>query len=269
MIYYFSGTGNSREVAQRIGQLLGCKVSEINSTDETPDLSPTEDLGLVFPVYAWGLPRPVEQFIGRLASVCSSPFVWAVMTCGDDMGYADRVLDNCLYRSLKKRADAVYSVAMPNTYVCLPGFDVDAPDVASGKVCRTAERLPEIAHNIRERIHCHNVVRGAFPWMKTYLLRPFFNRFLIGDRPFRTDEKRCTRCGLCQKLCPTQNIRLSSAGIRWGQTECVGCLRCYHSCPTRAIDWGRQTLRKGQQRMDGKIWQCAVSQQSADCKNCQ
>ncbi len=248
MIYYFSGTGNSRAVARRLGELLGCEVSEINPTDETPNLSPTEDLGLVFPVYAWGLPRPVERFIAHLPN---TSYLWAVMTCGDDMGYADRVLDNCLCRSRKRRADAVYSVAMPNTYVCLPGFDVDAPDVASGKVSRTAVRLPEIARSIRGRIHCRDVVRGVFPWLKTYLLRPLFNRFLITDKCFRTDEARCTRCGLCQKLCPTQNIRLTAKGVRWGQTQCVGCLRCYHSCPARAIDWGRTTHGKGQQRMDG------------------
>ena len=248
MIYYFSGTGNSRTVAYCLGKLLECDVADMSATQQIPDLGFTKSLGLVFPVYAWGLPDIVERFVCRLQLLAEDTYVWAVMTCGDDMGYADAILDKCLHRVSGVHVQAVYSVPMPNTYVCLPGFDVDAPEVASAKVEHTRNVLPTIARSIRLQAKECNVVRGACPWLKTYVLRPLFNRFLLTDRYFYADSRLCTRCGLCVKQCPTNNIRLSENGVQWGNSKCVGCLGCYHSCPHRAIEWGSATRGKGQKQ---------------------
>ncbi len=251
-------------VAQELGHLLDCETSEIDPVNIIPYPRDTDSLGLVFPVHAWGLPLVLERFVPWLPQI---DYLWVVMTCGDDIGFADKVLDHILDRFGNRPADAVYSVAMPNTYVCLPGFDIDTPDVASAKVRATAEKLRTIAGNIRERVCERKVVRGAFPLTKTCLLRPLFKKFLITDRPFHVDKTRCTECGLCAKTCPMQNISLSSEGPNWHQRECVGCLRCYHQCPAHAIEWGRTTRGKGHHIMDLHTWQQAISPSGADGKN--
>lgn len=247
MIYFFSGTGNSRIVAQALGRLLNCEVTDMCDVQEIPDLGSFKSLGLVFPVYAWGLPKIVEKFVGRMCCAeGASPFLWAVMTCGDDMGYADEILNDFLHKAAGLKIVSVYSVPMPNTYVCLPGFDVDASDEAAKKVECTRKVMPEIANKIRLQMREVSVERGSFPWLKTYVLRPLFNRFLLTDRYFKAQSQQCTRCGLCARSCPTGNIQLSGEGVQWGSSQCIGCLRCYHSCPQRAIDWGRVTKSKGQ-----------------------
>lgn len=261
VVYYFSGTGNSRTVAQQLGRLLSCEVREM---DLSPEVSFPEGtlscLGLVFPVYAWGLPAVVAQFVRRLpAASCAGTYLWAVMTCGDDVGFADRVLNRALVQSIGRMADAVCSVPMPNTYVCLPGFDVDAGSLAVQKVRRTASLLPELAQLVRQRTPFLRVTRGSFPFTKTYVLRPLFNRFLVTDRHFHVRPSRCVQCGLCSEVCPTGNIRLGGQGVVWGQTSCVGCLRCYHLCPHRAIEWGGFTNGKGQHHMDERMWLKVVS----------
>ena len=81
---------------------------------------------------------------------------------------------------------AGYSVTMPNTYVSLPGFDVDAEDVEEQKVQNAMARLDFINGELAGRIHmkhfnCHE---GALPFTKTYLLRPLFNTFLMSPKPF-------------------------------------------------------------------------------------
>ena len=254
MIYYFSGTGNSRIVAQELGRLLGCDVAEMGARQEIPDLGLHESLGLVFPVYAWGLPDIVERFVAGIKGKGGErTHLWAVMTCGDDMGYADEVLDSSLGKN-SLRTDAVYSVQMPNTYVCLPGFDVDAPEVARKKIEETCCLLPAISESIRKRTCERRVVRGAFPWIKTYVLRPLFNRFLLTDSHFQSRKTQCTLCGLCERQCPTGNIRVSDGTVRWGNSSCTGCLRCYHQCPQRAIEWGRTTQGKGQKERVEKYW---------------
>jgi flavodoxin len=66
MIYYFSGTGNSKWVAGEIAKRTG------DTAQSIPELirdGPTAvyvgadcSIGLVFPVYAWGVPELVERF---------------------------------------------------------------------------------------------------------------------------------------------------------------------------------------------------------------
>lgn len=73
MIFYFSGTGNSRWVAERLGELLGESVYSIADMLVREDtFTASEDrLGLVFPVYSWGPPAVVLEFIANLYSVCT------------------------------------------------------------------------------------------------------------------------------------------------------------------------------------------------------
>ena len=238
MILFFSGTGNSRMVAERMAVLLGERAQDM-ACGLHPHLDEGESLGIVFPVYAWGVPRLVNRFLSSLQ--VGRRYVWLLMTCGDDMGYADRRMARVLHRE----ADAAFSVQMPNTYVCLPGFDVDSPEVAEGKVRDTLARLEDIALRVRHRESCQELTRGCMAWMKTYMLGPLFNAFLVTDRYFRTTEA-CIHCGLCARSCPTHDIEMQGDHPVWLHQDCTGCLRCYHHCPAHAIEWGRFTAGKGQ-----------------------
>lgn len=239
MILYFSGTGNSKHVAEELARLLGEQLCNMEDALPLPAMGEEEPLGIVFPVYAWGLPKIVENYLASQRP--TNHFVWTVMTCGDDMGYADAVLA----RLLQRPVSAAYSLQMPNTYVCLPGFDVDAPELAQKKMSDTQARLPRIAEQIRKQETRCELTRGAMPWIKTYMLRPLFNRFLVTDRYFRATPA-CTSCGLCAKQCPLGDIALSADCPTWQHGNCTGCLRCYHKCPQHAIRWGLFTKGKGQ-----------------------
>lgn len=232
MVYCFSGTGNSQWVAEKLQGLV-------------PDT--TEVFGLIFPIYAWGIPKAVEEYItAHIAKIKAATYVYAVMTCGDDIGYADKVLDRLLGGTL----DAAFSVHMPNTYVCLPGFDVDTSDVADAKVRETLQRLPAIAQAINAREQKTDVVRGTCAWLKTYVLRPLFNRYLVTDKYFHTNSQ-CIQCKRCVRGCPLDNITTDPDGqVRWKHENCTGCLRCYHRCPAHAVEFGRFTKNKGQKIHD-------------------
>ena len=233
MRYVFSGTGNSQWVAEKLQGLM----------EDEADVC-----GLVFPVYAWGVPKVVEEYIeSHLDEIKRAQYVYAVMTCGDDVGYADRVLS----KLLEGRLDAVFSVRMPNTYVCLPGFDVDKDEVAQAKVQETLKRLPQIAESIKKREKKTEVVRGACAWLKTYVLRPPFNRFLVTDKYFHVIDKQCIRCKRCVRGCPLGNMEMDKDGhVTWKHENCTGCLRCYHRCPNHTVQFGRFTKNKGQKIHD-------------------
>ena len=146
-------------------------------------------LGFVFPVYGWRVPRILARFLatelaGRLQGARPS-FVWAVMTCGDDVGQADRVLERELRATVGLGLDAAYSVNMPDTYLGLPGFRLDSPDELKSKYAGAETRIRAIRAALAARDRRRDLKRGAFAWAKTSLVGTFFDRFLGNDRRWR------------------------------------------------------------------------------------
>lgn len=253
MIIYFSGTGNSRYVAEALAKQLNERCISIEQTTPSLAVQPGESIGLVFPVYAWGVPHIFETFIRqRLVEIVGTApdakkqYLWSVITCGDDIGFADRFLNKELLSAIGRKADAIFSVQMTETYVCLPGFDVDPRELAETKVSRADQTLTDFAEEIRQQRSVLRVRRGPIPYTYTYVLRPFFNRWLMTDRYFHADAARCTGCGKCAKECPTGDIQLTDGMPHWQGKDCTTCLRCFHHCPARAIDWGKYTKGKKQ-----------------------
>lgn len=66
---------------------------------------------------------------------------------------------------------------MPNTYVSLPGFDVDPLQVAQKKLKESENRVKEIVEKLSRREQIMDCHKGALPWMKTYIVRPLFTHF--------------------------------------------------------------------------------------------
>lgn len=68
MVVYFSGTGNSKYVAERIAgslqEKLICMNERIKSGD-TGSVKTGENLVVVVPTYAWRIPRVVSDWIGQ------------------------------------------------------------------------------------------------------------------------------------------------------------------------------------------------------------
>lgn len=252
MIICFSGTGNSRLVAHELQRHIGGEIVELSGElllkpgSRVFSVAPGEDVLWVFPIYSWGLPPVLSAFIIRskfLGAEHARHFM--VCTCGDDVGRADDQ-----WRTLVGKRGwspcTAFSVQMPNTYVCMKGFDVDSPEVERDKLERMPEVVAAIAERIRNggrRIESH-VVRGSWAWAKTAIVYPLFKRFCMSPGPFRATEA-CTGCGMCSRKCPMENISMSEGRPVWGG-NCAMCLRCYHQCPANAVQYGKETTEKGQ-----------------------
>jgi len=250
MVFYFSGTGNSEYVARTISESFGDKcvfIPEVMNEDKSFELSDGERLGFVFPVYSWGIPEFVADFISRI-SINNVSYVYFVCTCGDDTGMTKEQM-SALAKDKGWHLSLGYSIQMPNTYVCLPGFDVDKPEIENNKLSNAKNKLDEALLHIRNYDDgCFDTLPGDFAWVKSKVVRPLFNKCLITAKPFHTTDA-CIHCGMCVSECPMKNIKLdeNTSKPEWGD-NCVGCLRCYHFCPTNSVQFGRFTNGKGQYR---------------------
>ena len=246
MIFYFSGTGNSYWVANQLAtqfQDVLVPMAEETSLLVNYECKPGEKVGFVFPVYAWAPPKIVLDFIAQV-KLNKPAYLYFVCTCGDDTGK----MSDVFIRAIKERqweCHAGYSVTMPNTYVSLPGFDVDETDVERMKIQNALSRVCFIGEELQKEVrmkhfNCHE---GLIPFWKTYVIRPLFNAFLMSPKPFYATDA-CISCKRCEKKCPAHNIKVEGKP-QWGN-RCTQCLACYHECPVHAIQYGKRTIGKGQ-----------------------
>jgi hypothetical protein len=83
-IYYFSGTGNSLYLSRK----LALKIKDVElipiakETRGKKIKSNAEKVGFVFPLYFWGIPKIVREFIGRIDLKGSKYFFYIVNSGG-------------------------------------------------------------------------------------------------------------------------------------------------------------------------------------------
>lgn len=249
MLYWYSGTGNSRHIAHRISSLIGdadCRFipSELGVESKADrNISATEDccrdmVGFCFPVYSWGVPPVVLKLIENIGTkIFEGKYVYAVLTCGDEAGLAATMFRKALERR-GIQLNAAFTVIMPNDYVMLPGFDIDSKDLQREKLTAAEKRVIEIAGRLKERAKVEDVFKGPMPWIKTCIVYPLFRRWGVQPVRWEADAAKCIGCGKCVNVCPAGNIRLSeNKRPLWGK-RCYSCTACFHICPVRAIDYG-------------------------------
>lgn len=66
MIFYFSGTGNSAWAARHLASLTGDEAYDITNLNKLPDMEEVKQIGFFFPVYAWGMPEIMVNFVKKL-----------------------------------------------------------------------------------------------------------------------------------------------------------------------------------------------------------
>lgn len=236
MIFYFTGTGNSLYVAQKLAEYTKTQIAsiaEIMDGKRKPEWD--EVTGIVYPIYAWSPPKMVLDFVKKYP--IQSEYVFSVCTCGDEAGQAMKVLEKRMGQELNYAA----SIAMPNNYIV--GFDVDSKDIEKAKLAEAEAKIITIAEGINIRKSgIYDVVEGSMPKFKTKIIPPLLNTFASPAKKFYAEDS-CIGCGKCEEVCPTKNVHVEGKPT-WGN-NCTSCLACIHHCPVKAIQYGKGTRKKG------------------------
>lgn len=234
MILYFSGTGNSRWVAREIALATGDRALDIMEAEFTPNLDVEERIGIVFPVYAWGIPEPMIEFLDAVR-MPDGAFLYGVCTYGAEAGLSMRDLARIV------PLDSSYGIEMPNSYIASSGFE--PPSMIRKKVENARKAVALISSEVLERRSTSRVNPGSFPFFKSRIANKGFNRFSRSTEPFRASEG-CVSCGLCARRCPSRCIEMDGRRPIWKNAECFHCFRCVNSCPQAAIEYGKATEGK-------------------------
>lgn len=242
MIFYFTGTGNSRFAADLLAQKLSDQVVSLNQVfrEKQPlTFSSQSPFVVVSPIYAWRLPKPVEDFLSQAEFTGSSKlYLVATMgaSCGGAGAYAQQKLAG-------KSIDymGLTGIVMPDNY--LISFQMPSQQEALSILRAALPTLDQIAQTI--------AAEKPFPQPSAKILGKLlsgavnwgFSHFMASSKSF-TVSQDCIHCGQCAANCPTGNIVLREGKVEFGD-RCAFCLGCIHRCPVHAIDYKGKGKKHG------------------------
>jgi ferredoxin len=247
-IYYLSGTGNSlhvaRELEKRLPETVLVPIISVLRDDRI--VTTAETVGLVFPIHNLTTPIPVERFLQRV-DMRPAKYVFAVATrlCSDKVFLnIDKILEK-----QGKSLDAYFSVEMPCTYI--PLFTLPSQGAIAKMEAELQKRLDEIQTIVASK-QVNREKDDLLVFLLGHILYPMITAFMFKvrfpdmARSFYADS-RCTGCGLCEKVCLSERIRMKNDKPEWIESiDCVYCFACLHYCPVEAIQIrGRKTITKG------------------------
>ena len=283
MIFYFSGTGNTKWAASKLATATREDLISIAPYMRADDsshnlaepfiLKENERLGFVFPVHGWRVPKLVREFISKMKiqrepsdasaenkakaddSLKNRPFTYCVCTAGDSIGLTIENLNEVISWNPSLQALGItevsssYSLIMPESYIGLPFMDVDPKEREIRKKENAAQELAVVCEEIFDRKEgISRLVKGPIPWFFTKVVGGFFENVLITDKRFHVEKDRCVKCGICANVCPVGDIKGGHGEypVWLHHKDCLTCFTCYHHCPHHAIEFGNQTQKKGQ-----------------------
>lgn len=205
-IFYFSSTGNSLYIAKRIGASFSESVFFIPHYQGGFDQF--QDIVIVSPVYSFGLPKHVYDF---LISLPKAPAVYVVLNYGGMMGGADYYTYQ-LAKKHKVNIRAVYAVKMPENFT----LTFSTPQFYNRMILKSAEkkteRLIDSIKSKQEHLPSKKKTNEA-----AYEKNKANWHLLAADFSVKDN---CTKCKKCIRLCPVDNIALIEDKIRFSD-KCV------------------------------------------------
>lgn len=238
MIFYFTGTGNSWYAASKLlkeGEQLVSIAECMKESRLEFDLTGEETLGFVFPVYFYGLPSIVAEFVKRLKVENVPSYVYSVITCGGSIGNSGGMLAKLL-RKKNMNLSSVYSLKMPDNYIMMyqPPKDSEVEAILA--------KADETLKQYRKLISLRETTRISGGVSAKVMSSVLYPMYVKGRKtaPFYTDE-RCVGCGVCAGRCPVGAIQMVEGKPTWVREKCVMCMAC---CRCNAIQYDKKILKR-------------------------
>jgi ferredoxin/flavodoxin len=230
---YFSGTGNSKFIAELFAAQMGGEALSIEEKADFSGLIQNADtVAFVYPIYGSRIPRIMREFVKahlgeldgkKLVILCTQ-----LMFSGDGARCFMDLLPNA-------SAEVLYAghYNMPNNVNNFWLLHRTSDKAVRRLVRKARQKTARICADIKNgkvRKHGFNslsrlmgLLQGM--WMPA-LEQGMMRSVRIGGN--------CTGCGLCVKRCPMHNLTLLDGKAEAGG-NCTSCYRCINLCPERAI----------------------------------
>lgn len=250
IIFYFSGTGNAKQVATWItdsAKAKGIETQLVNIDEEESQYNYkiTENtlIGFCYPTHGFNAPPLVLKYLWKFSG----------------SNYKNRffVLNTRAGMKISRLfTPGISGIALlvPTIILFIKGFNligyrsIDLPSnwisihpgLKEKVVYSIFNRCKRITSNFSEKILSRKkVLRGFWELPIDLAISPisfgyyFYGRFVLSKTFIATNA--CNQCGLCVENCPVQAINMNHNTPYWTY-KCESCMRCMNRCPKRAIE---------------------------------
>jgi Pyruvate/2-oxoacid:ferredoxin oxidoreductase delta subunit len=249
-IYYFTGTGNSLKMAKDLAaSIAGSELVPMAAYRQDHRItSAAERVGFVHPLYWYGLPGVVREFVKKV-DLAPAGYVFSVATCEFPIGFCLQQMASLLAQKGKELAAGFY-VPMPNNYI-LGEYQVTPAGERQRVFRKAAEKVRHIAMAVmagESHVDGSPVSDADFELVEQLSRK---HSAWIKEADTRDSHfvalPTCDGCGVCALVCPVDNIKMENDLPRWLH-RCEQCLACTHHCPQCAIQYGQETVGKERYR---------------------
>ena len=248
LLFYFSGTGNSKQVANWISEFalarsIDCKLFDISKTDVL-QLGPLDSNSLIIiisPVHGFNFPKITLDFIAHfpkgknklvLMNTRAGMKIGSFITPG--LTGIAFILSSLFLKRKGYKIVGQIPFDMPSNWISIhPALN---------------ERTVKFIHQKnfdRVKKHSDKIFAGKKDFLafrdliQDILIAPVsLAYFLIGRfglaKTFYASYK-CDNCDICIKQCPVKAIEKINNRPYW-TFNCESCMKCMNSCPKRAIE---------------------------------
>jgi len=237
LINYFSQTKMTETIAEKIAEAIKdlghkCVLKPFDKVTGA-DIKKSDIIGCGTPVHSWHIPYNYKEFLKELPELQGKKaFVFVT--------YGEVITANVLYdmAEILKNKGAVVLGGMKSI-----GLHNMPPLRRKGKGAgHPNEQDIQNARYFADRIINKAEKSGQDATYSLYIRRPLVNFMSPFMTPkamnkampkIKVDEKRCDQCGVCQKVCPVDNIDMLPYPVFKG--DCLKCFQCSVSCPKEAL----------------------------------
>jgi ferredoxin/flavodoxin len=235
ILFLFSGTGNSLNVAIRIQRSIeNCEILSIPKVlEEKKYTYEATRIGLIFPVHFQNAPNIVREFLKNI-KIKGNPYLFAVATSGGEIGKTFQNI-NKLLDNQNQTLRSEFSLVFPSNSIVMENRS-STPEEIDRLIKKSEVRINEIIKIIsNNEIEKWIYKKSSFKDRFGSLMGRFFLYRIFNDSRFKVDNEKCVRCGTCVSVCPMNNIKIIEDKVTYNH-NCECCLACIHWCPQNAIE---------------------------------
>lgn len=238
-IFYFTGTGNSLYVAKYISKNI--EDSEVIAIPKFLNKeqfeTDSERIGIVFPLYYGGLPEIVIEFLQKI-KIRRDAYIFAIATKAMSKGHAMNQIDELLLKRETSLNSGFY-LTMPGNYIKM--YNMKSKGTAESIIKKANSKMDSILEQIKKRENT-KIDESALKCITKKLYSNFIEKVHTEDAKFYVTND-CSECGLCEKICPVNNITMKDGKPVWNH-NCQDCMACIQLCPNKAVQIGKRTIRR-------------------------
>ncbi len=233
LMLYFSGTGNSKYIANTFSKKMNAKCHSIEEKiDFKNEIKKHDIIAFCYPIYASNVPRIMREFVSKYVELLKYKkliiFCTQLMFSGDGA----RVFTDLLPEGYGRVIYAEH-FNMPNN-ICNSGiFPVKNGEKTKKYIKAAQKKIDRICNDLQKgkiKLRGFNKVSNIMGKGQGAYWQEIEEK---NKSSVQVDED-CIKCGLCARLCPMKNLNLTTKEVVHND-NCILCYRCVNACPKKAI----------------------------------